>query len=270
MKKILFTLAFVMMGLATQMFALTTSGVRSNARFLSNRMAYELDLSPMQYDDCYEINYDYIYQVNKIMDDVVYGYRDAIYEYYDLLDQRNDELRYVLNRTQYAKFLSLDYFYRPIYSTGRKWTFRINTIYSNRNFYYYDAPKGYKIYKSEHNKQNYYKNRYTHETHKGDVKIRDSKNYDHQSRNDFGTVRKERNNKQQNSINNYSNSMQQNRTQDARYQDKSGNKNSPQINHRDEKTNAPATSTKPQDKNSNNKGTKQPNNSTTKSHSGRR
>jgi len=253
MKKILFSLVFIMMGLATQMFALSTSTIRTHARFLSDRMAYELDLTPMQYDDCYEINYDYIYHVSKIMDDVVYGYRDAINEYYDLLDDRNEDLRYVLNRTQYAKLMSLDYFYRPVYSTGRKWAFRVYTIYSNRSFYYYDAPKGFKTYKGTHHKQNYYQNRYKHETHKGDVKIKSSKNFDNHSRNDFGTVRKERNNKQQNSINNYSNSKQQNRTQDARYQDKSGNKNSPQINHRDDKNN---NTTKPQDNKGNSQNSK--------------
>lgn len=234
MKKTLFTLALIMMGLATQVFGMSTSNIRSNARFLSDRMAYELDLSPMQYDDCYEINYDFIFAANRIMNDVVYGYHDAIDQYYRLLDMRNENMRYVLNTRQFAKFMKLDYFYRPIYSTGKNWTFRIYTIYSNRSFFYYDAPTGYKTYRGGHANDTYYTTRYKHEIQKTPVKIHNTPTLKEHGRNDFGTVRRERNNKQQNSINNYSNPNQANRTQDHRYQDNSGNHNSPQINNRQE------------------------------------
>ena len=234
MKKTLTTLALIMMGLATQMFGMSLSNIRTNARFLSDRMAYELDLSPMQYDDCYEINFDYLYAINRIMDDVVYGYGDAIDAYYRLLDNRNEDMRFVLNTRQFAKFMKLDYFYRPVYSTGKNWTFRIYTIYSNRTFFYYDAPTGYKNYRGGHTNSSYYTNRYKHEIQKAPVKIYSTPTIKDHGRNDFGTIRRERNNKQQNSINNYSNPNQANRTQDHRYQDKSGNKNSPQINHRQE------------------------------------
>ena len=236
MKKTLFTLALIMMGFATQVFGMSLSNIRSNARFLSDRMAYELDLTPMQYDDCYEINFDFIYAVNRIMDDVVYGYHDAINEYYRLLDYRNEDLRFVLSARQYVEFITRDYFYRPIYSTGKKWQFRIYTIYSNRNFFYYDAPKIYKTYRGGHSmgnyNHNYYNNRHKVEIHKEPVKIQGSANAQQHGRNDFGTVRRERNNKQQNIINNYSNPNQSNRTKDERYRDNSGNKNSPQINTR--------------------------------------
>ena len=232
MKKTLITLALIMMGFATQMFGMSLSTVRTHARFLSDRMAYELDLSPMQYDDCYEINYDFIYAINRIMDDVVYGYRDAIVMYYDLLDARNEDMRYVLNTRQFAKFMKADYFYRPVYSTGKKWQFRIYTTYSNTKFFYYDAPTGYKTYKGGHSNSNFYVKHYTHEIQKQSAKIKGSQNAMDHGRNDFGTIRRDRNDKKQNSINNYSNPNQPNRTKDERYQDKSGNKNSPQINNR--------------------------------------
>lgn len=230
MKKLIFTIVMTL-GITTQVMAMSVSTIRNHARFISDRMAYELDLTPMQYDDCYEINYDFIYQTQRIMNDVVYGYRDAIETYYRLLDYRNDDLRYVLSNRQYTKFITLDYFYRPIYTVGRNWNFRIYTIYNNKKFFYYDAPSGYKTYNNGHSARGYYNNRYQHERYQTSTKIYGSNNYGHAGRNDFGTVRRDRNNK--NDVkNNYSNPNQSNRTRDARYEDKSGNKNSPQINNR--------------------------------------
>lgn len=239
MKKTLITLAIVMMSFGSQLWAMSMSNIRSNARFLSDRMAYELDLTPMQYDDCYEINFDFIYAINNIMDDVVYGYSDALSNYYRLLDYRNEDLRYVLNARQYARFLSLEYFYRPIYSTGRSWAFRIHTIYSNRTFFYFDAPSIYHSYRGAHSHlhyhNDYYVTRHHHpEIHREPAHIHGTPRYQDHGRNDFGVIRRERNNKQHNSINNYNNRNQQNRTQDHRYRDNSGNHNSPQINHRGE------------------------------------
>jgi hypothetical protein len=71
MKKIV--LASMLALLSLNMMALSETRLRDYARFLSDRMAYELDLTPMQYDDCYEVNYDFLYAVDRVMDDVVYG-----------------------------------------------------------------------------------------------------------------------------------------------------------------------------------------------------
>ena len=81
-------------------------------------MAYELSLSTQQYNDAYEINYDFIYSVRNIMDYVARGYEWALDDYYEALDIRNDDLRWVLSDAQYRRFLGADYFYRPIYITG--------------------------------------------------------------------------------------------------------------------------------------------------------
>ena len=239
MKKTFVTLAMILVGLTTQLFAMSMSNIRSNARFLSDRMAYELDLTPMQYDDCYEINFDFIYSINNIMDDVIYGYGDAIENYYRLLDYRNEDLRFVLDARQYARFLSLDYFYRPIYSTGRSWAFRIHTIYSNRSFFYFDAPSIYRTYRGAHSRLHYHNDYYVHrhhhhEIHHAPAHIHGTPHFQEHGRRDFGTVRRERNDRHHNSINNYRNPNQHNRTQDHRYRDNSGNHNSPQINHRNE------------------------------------
>lgn len=243
MKKMITTMMLVIAA-TIQVFAMSTSNVRQHARFLSDRMAYELDLTPYQYDDVYEINYDFIYSASRIMDDVVYGYRDAIEHYYRLLDYRNEDLRFVLNSRQYARFMGATYFYRPIYSTGRKWTFRVYTIYNNHKFFYYDAPRGYRQYNGGHSIANgggsYYSKRYNHDRYNQHSAISGSKLYDDHGRNDFGVNRRERGNEEKNKINNYKNKNQQNRTEDPRYRDNSGNKNSPRINHRDQQNNSQA------------------------------
>ena len=80
--------------------AMTKSRVRKEARFLTDKMAYELNLSNAQYNDVYEINYDFIHEVNYIMDDVLDGFAWALDDYYYLLDMRNDDLRWVLSAGQ--------------------------------------------------------------------------------------------------------------------------------------------------------------------------
>lgn len=249
MKKYLLTLGLVVLSV-TQMFALSTSSIRTHARFLSDRMAYELDLTPSQYDDVYEINFDFIYLTNRIMNDVVYGYRDAIDRYYDYLDDRNDDLRYVLTYRQYQKFLASSYFYRPIYTSGKTWNFRIYTVYRNHTFFYFDAPVHYKTYVGAHSRikvghGNYYSNRY--DTHKNDryndhgfvLKNHNSRN-DYQ-RHDFGGDVRERNNNEYNKVNNYKNPNSPNRTDNKYYKDNSGNSHSPEINNRNNKSNSTST-----------------------------
>ena len=185
MKKTLFTLALIVMGFMAKAFALPISEIRENARFLSDRMAYELELNSMQYEDCYEINYDFIYAINDLMDDVVYGAAAALDEYYRLLDYRNEDLRYVLNSHQYARFIALEYFYRPIYRHGRSWEFRIYSIYHNRSFFYFGLPSISHSYHGAHSHHHfhndYYMNRHHHHIHRQPVPI----HRDHR-RSDFG------------------------------------------------------------------------------------
>lgn len=119
MKRILFLLFAV--GLTanmTVMAGMSTSKVRKETRFLTDKMAYELSLSTQQYNDAYEINYDFIYSIRNIMDYVARGYEWALDDYYEALDIRNDDLRWILSDAQYRRFLGAEYFYRPIYVTG--------------------------------------------------------------------------------------------------------------------------------------------------------
>ena len=165
MKKYITTLAVALAGVV-QAMALTPNEIREEARFLSDRMAYELNLTPQQYEDCYEINYDFIASINPIMDDVVYGYESAYDHYYDFLNYRNEDLRYILSELQYTSFLAREYFLRPIYLTGRLWRFRIHQIYQGWS-YYYAAPRIYHTYYGGHGRHHYPHgfyggNRYSH------------------------------------------------------------------------------------------------------------
>ena len=95
MKRILFLLFAIGLTVGTTAMAgMSTSKVRKETRFLTDKMAYELSLSTQQYNDAYEINYDFIYSVRNIMDYVARGYEWALDDYYEALDIRNDDLRW--------------------------------------------------------------------------------------------------------------------------------------------------------------------------------
>ena len=164
--------------------AMSMSKVRENARFLTDRMAYELNLTPMQYDDVYEVNFDFIDNVRHIMDDVVRGHDYAVDRYYEFLDYRNDDLRWILSASQYRRFMGVDYFYRPIYTTASDWLFRIYKVYHDVKHFYFDKPHHYKTYKGGHYRTHYgnvsfYKNHrkehYKHDFYQGDVRVRQDK-----------------------------------------------------------------------------------------------
>lgn len=188
-----------MLGIAIPaMGAMSISKMRQNTRFLTDRMAYELRLSPQQYDDVYEVNYDFINNVRYLMDDVVRGYDYALDRYYDFLDVRNDDLRWILSRAQYRRFMAAEHFYRPIYANNNKWQFRIYTVYNNVNFFYFGKPRHYTTYCGGHyrthfNNVSYYRthyhHRYRHEVYNGHYRIRHDKvTYDRHRHRDFNVA----------------------------------------------------------------------------------
>ena len=71
MKRIIFLAA--MMSTAVCSAAMSNSKVRKETRFLTDKMAYELNLNTEQYNDVYEINYDFISGIRYLMDDVLRG-----------------------------------------------------------------------------------------------------------------------------------------------------------------------------------------------------
>lgn len=181
---------------ATAGMSMSPASIREETRFLTDKMAYELRLSNRQYNDLYEINYDFIYTVSDLMEDVVYGYEWALNAYYEALDLRNDDLRWVLSDSQYRRFMRADYFYRPLYvSNGRYWSYRIYSYYPDRTVFYYDVPYHYSTYSGAnyrryYNSASHYRNRHTEIRHySSPYSVRSSRRYDSYRSSDFGTIR---------------------------------------------------------------------------------
>ena len=196
MKRILFLLFAIGLGAGmTVMAGMSTSKIRKETRFLTDKMAYELSLSTQQYNDAYEINYDFIYSVRNIMDYVARGYEWAMDDYYEALDIRNDDLRWVLSDGQYRRFMGADYFYRPIYVTGGRWSLRVYINYPNRGLFYFGVPYHYHTYCGAHYRPHihhtsYYRGRYNNFHHYSTPhRVRDQRVYHSYRRSDFGSVR---------------------------------------------------------------------------------
>lgn len=190
MKRIFITLIAIAAA-SVNMMAMSSSKIKKETLFLTDKMAYELQLSDAQYNDAYEINYDFIYNIRNIMDDVIEGDDDALEEYYNFLDTRNDDLRWVLNDRQYKRFLAIEYFYRPIVATGGSWSFRVYNIYPNRTTFYFDRPSHYNTYCGGHyrtynNNISFYTNRYNHTIFRGQYQTRNVNVYVNNRRSDFG------------------------------------------------------------------------------------
>ena len=140
MKKIL-TLA-MMMVVAISANAMNYSMAKNEALFLSDKMAYELNLTNAQYDAVYEINLDYLMSVNG---------RDDVFGVW--WNRRNADLKYVLNAWQYEKYMSLSYFYRPLSWKSGSWSFSIYSRYSNRNIFYKARPSVYVTYRGDNHRK---------------------------------------------------------------------------------------------------------------------
>lgn len=138
MKKIIFTL-ITMVTMTSSATAMTFAQAQQEALFLSDKMAYELNLSVQQYEAVYEINLDYM---------TALSVNDDIFGFY--WERRNEDLSYVLSVYQYRTYMSREYFYRPVYWQNG-FAFRIYTNYTNRNHFYYARPSHYATYRGAHN-----------------------------------------------------------------------------------------------------------------------
>lgn len=192
MKRIMMMILAVITSTIVCSAAMSNSKVRKETRFLTDKMAYELNLNTEQYNDVYEINYDFIAGIRYLMDDVMRGEEWALHRYYDYLDVRNDDLRWVLSSRQYSRFMQAAYFYRPVYVTGGHWAFRVYVTYTNHNHFYFPRPYHYRTYCGGHYRthyhDSYYRNRYHHPHYTGSWSVRDDKHYHNNFRSDFGSV----------------------------------------------------------------------------------
>ena len=138
MKKILLALV-ALLTLTTSAQAMSYEQARERALFLTDKMAYELNLTDDQYEAAYEINLDYLMTVNT--------YDDLYGEYWR---QRNLDLSYILLDWQYRSFCAASYFYRPIYWNAGCWHFGIYARYPHRTYFYFGRPHFYAVYRGGH------------------------------------------------------------------------------------------------------------------------
>ena len=101
MKKMMILAMMMVMTISAN--AMSYNAAKNEALFLSDKMAYELNLTAAQYEAVYEINLDYLMSLN--------GHADVFGIWWD---RRNADLRYVLNSWQYDKYVALSHFYRPV------------------------------------------------------------------------------------------------------------------------------------------------------------
>ena len=116
----------MMMTIAVSANAMTYSAARNEALFLSDKMAYELGLTDAQYEAVYEINLDYLLNVNTSV--------DVLGPWWDV---RNRDLRLVLSTWQYDRYLASHYFYRPLSWTGNSWAFAIYSRYAHDRMFHH-------------------------------------------------------------------------------------------------------------------------------------
>lgn len=138
MKKMMFLAMMMVMTVSAS--AMRYSDARREALFLSDKMAYELNLTDAQYVAVYEINLDYLMSVDSRN---IYG---------SWWNRRNADLRYVLSGWQYERYLQLTHFYRPVAWHAGSWVFGIYNRY-NRSLFYRAYPSVYVSYRGGNNRR---------------------------------------------------------------------------------------------------------------------
>ena len=130
----------MMMVMTISANAMSYNAAKHEALFLSDKMAYELNLTAAQYEAVYEINLDYLMSLN--------GHGDVFGIWWD---RRNADLRFVLNSWQFDKYMSLSHFYRPVAWHAGGWTFAVYSHY-DRGRFFNAHPKVFVSYKGGHNR----------------------------------------------------------------------------------------------------------------------
>ncbi len=138
MKKFMLTLV-ALITMTVQASAMSYEQARDQALFLTDKMAYELNLTDDQYEAAYEINLDYLMGINSRSD--LFG---------NYWTQRNLDLSYILLDWQYRAFVDAAYFYRPLYWDAGFWHFRIYARYPHRDYFFFGRPAFYASYRGGH------------------------------------------------------------------------------------------------------------------------
>lgn len=139
MKKFIIALVAMFTITFTTASAMSYEQARQQALFLTDKMAYELNLTDDQYEAAYEVNLDYLMGINTY---------DDLYGVY--WRQRNLDLSYILLDWQYRAFCDATYFYRPLYWDGGFWHFGIYARYPRRDYFFFGRPHFYVSYRGDH------------------------------------------------------------------------------------------------------------------------
>lgn len=139
MKRMIIALVAMFMMTFTTASAMSYEQARQQALFLTDKMAYELNLTEDQYEAAYEVNLDYLMSVDT--------YDDLYGAYWR---QRNMDLSYILLDWRYRTYLNATYFYRPLYWNAGYWHFGIYARYPRRDYFYFGCPHFYVSYRGGH------------------------------------------------------------------------------------------------------------------------
>ncbi len=134
MKRTIFTLLFALIAILPA-FSFNYEEARQRAWYLTDKMAYELNLSPEQYDRAYQTNLDYFMSLNTSAD--CYGYAWSY---------READLRCILFDWQFALYEAADYFVRPVRWLRAAWYWPVFERYAV-DYYYYNRPSVYLTYR---------------------------------------------------------------------------------------------------------------------------
>ena len=129
----------LLLTVALSTMAMSYEQARDRALFLTDKMAYELNLNDEQYEAAYEVNLDYLMSIST--------YDDLYGTYWT---RRNMDLSYILFDWQYNAFCSAAYFYSPLVWTDGVWRFSIYARYPNRTYFYFGRPAFYATYYGGH------------------------------------------------------------------------------------------------------------------------
>ena len=138
MQKMIIALV-TMLTMTVSASAMSYEQARNEALFLTDKMAYELNLTDAQYEAAYEINLDYLMGVT--------SYDDVFGVYWE---RRNLDLSYILYSWQWEAFRAASYFYRPLYWEAGYWHFGIYARYPHRDYFYFGRPHFYATYRGGH------------------------------------------------------------------------------------------------------------------------
>ncbi|MBR4782936.1 MAG: hypothetical protein IK023_03510, partial [Bacteroidaceae bacterium] len=123
MKKFIIAVAAIAVGFV-QANAMSHTRAQSEALFLTDKMAYELNLTDAQYDAVYEINYDYFVSL--------VGTSDILGIFWN---RRERELEWVLTSGQYRVYLATTYFSRPVTVYNNVIRFAVYDHYAHNRYY---------------------------------------------------------------------------------------------------------------------------------------